>query len=89
MQPDAHEGTQKDPAAEVWVYDVQSRQRLRRMRLVRPAISLAFDHGSQPLLLAQTDSGIDVYDPATGALVRRVVVDGLSAGTHMLVKTVR
>ncbi len=89
MQPDAHEGTQKDAAAEVWVYDVPTQKRQRRMRLVRPAVSVAFDHGSQPLLLAQTDNGIDVYDPATGALLRRVMVDGLSAGTHMLVKTVR
>ena len=89
MQPDAHEGTQKDPGAEIWVYDVAAQKRLRRTRLVRPAVSLAFSHGEVPLLLAQTDNGIDVYDPASGALVRRVLVDGLSAGTHMLVKTVR
>ncbi len=89
MQPDAHEGTQKDAAAEVWVYDVASQKRVRRSRLVRPAVTLAFSHGAEPLLLAQTDNGIDVYDPATGALVRRVMVDGLNAGTHMLVKTVR
>ena len=87
MQPNAHEGSHKDPAAEVWVFDVQTQKRVRRMRLVRPASTLAMSHGAQPLMLAQTDNGLDVYDPATGALLRRLGIEGLS--NHMLVKTVR
>ena len=87
MQPGAHEGTHKDPGAEVWVFDAASQKRLRRMRLVRPAYTMATTHASEPLLLAQTDGGIDVYDPKSGALIRTLGIAGLT--NHMLVQPVR
>lgn len=77
MQPDAHEGTHKDPATEVWVFDAASHARVRRLRLVRPGSSIALSHAAQPLLLVQAGERLDVYDPQYGNLVRSMDVQGL------------
>ncbi len=76
MQPDAHEGTHKDPGTEVWVFDVASKTRVKRLRLARPGSSIALTHGEQPLLLVQAGERLDVYDPAGGALVRSMDLPG-------------
>jgi methylamine dehydrogenase heavy chain len=69
MQPNAYEGTHKDPAPEVWVYNTATKTRLKRLRLVRPGSSIALTHGSDPLLLVQAGERLDVYEPS-GALIR-------------------
>jgi methylamine dehydrogenase heavy chain len=76
MQPDAHEGTYKDPGTEVWVYDADSKARLKRLRLVRAGSSIALTHGADPLLLVQGGERLDVYDPSTGSLVRSLNMTG-------------
>ncbi|MFI4891439.1 MAG: amine dehydrogenase large subunit [Steroidobacterales bacterium] len=87
MQPDAHEGTHKDPGTEVWVFDATTQKRVRRMRLVRPGATIALTHASDALLLVQSEDRVDVYDPKTGALVRSVGVPGLT--NRMLIQPVR
>jgi methylamine dehydrogenase heavy chain len=87
MQPNAHEGTHKDPGSEVWVYDTATQKRLRRMRLVRPGYTIAMTHASDALLLVQSDERVDVYDPRTGALIRSVGIVGLT--NHMMIYPVR
>jgi hypothetical protein len=76
MQPDAHEGTHKDPATEVWVYNVATKSRVKRLRLVRPGSSIALTHAAEPLLLVQTEQRLDVYD-GQGSLVRSMDLPGL------------
>jgi len=76
MQPDAREGSYKEPGSEVWVFDVATKTRTRRLRLVRPGSSIALTHSAQPLLLVQSGERLDVYDPATGSLVRSLNVTG-------------
>jgi methylamine dehydrogenase heavy chain len=87
MQPDAHEGTHKDPGTEIWAFDATTQKRQRRLRLVRPGATIAMTHGSDALLLVQADDRIDVYDPLNGALVRSVGIVGLS--NHMMIQPVR
>ena len=87
MQAHAHEGTQKDAADEVWVYDVATKQRLRRLRLVRPGSSIALTHGAKQTLLVQADQRLDVYDPETGALIRSLDLPGLH--TRLSIEPVR
>ncbi|MDE2304912.1 MAG: amine dehydrogenase [Gammaproteobacteria bacterium] len=98
MQANAHEGTQKDPSQEVWVYDVRSHRRIRRLHLVRPGASIALTHADQPLLVVQSyvaskkggelgDGRIDVYDPRSGALLRSLNTPGFH--TRMLIEPVR
>jgi methylamine dehydrogenase heavy chain len=76
MQPNAHEGTHKDPATEVWVYNVATKSRVKRLRLVRPGSSIALTHGAEPLLLVQAEERLDVYDNQ-GSLVRSMDLPGL------------
>ncbi len=101
MQAHAHEGTQKDPAQEVWVYDVDTKTRIRRLRLVRPGASIALTHGPKPLLVVQSyavrpagddpynqyEGRLDVYDPVSGALIRSLNTPGFR--TRMLIQPVR
>ena len=78
MQPQAHEGTQKEPATEVWVFDCKTKTRVRRMRLVRPGSSLAVTRDSPSLLLVQAGTRLDVYEIGTGVLIRSLGLPGFS-----------
>lgn len=86
MQPQAHEGTHKDPATEVWVYNTATKSRIKRLRLVRPGSSISLTHGAEPLLLVQAGERLDVYELG-GALVRSLDLPGLH--TRMLIEPVR
>ncbi len=83
MQPDAHEGTHKDPATEVWVYNVATKTRIKRLRLVRPSSSIALTHGAEPLILVQNSARLDVYEPG-GSLVRSLDLPGASSGISLV-----
>ncbi len=87
MQADAHEGTHKDPANEVWVYNAASKSRVKRLRLVRPGSSIAVSHGAAPLLLVQAGERLDAYDPASGSLVRSLELPGFH--TRMQIEPLR
>ena len=86
MQPDAHEGTHKDPATEVWVYNVAAKSRVKRLRLAHPGSSISLTHGTEPLLLVQSGERLDVYDP-NGALVRSLDLPGFH--TRMQIEPIR
>jgi methylamine dehydrogenase heavy chain len=70
MQPDAHEGSHKEPGTEVWVFDPQSHERVGRLRLVRPGTSIEVTHDRSPLLLVAAAEQLDVYELPHGNLVR-------------------
>jgi methylamine dehydrogenase heavy chain len=76
MQPDAHEGTHKDPGTEVWVFDAAAKTRVARLRLARPGSSIAMTHGASPLLLVQARDRLDVYEPGSGSLLRSLNLPG-------------
>jgi methylamine dehydrogenase heavy chain len=86
MQPNAHEGTHKDPATEVWVYNAATKTRVKRLRLVRPGSSISLTHGTDPLLLVQAGERLDVYEPG-GNLVRSMDLPGLH--TRMQIEPIR
>jgi methylamine dehydrogenase heavy chain len=83
MQPGAQEGSHKDPATEVWVFNSQTKARVKRMRLVRPGSSIALTHGDAPLMLVQAGERLDVYDPQGGSLVRSLDLPGLHTRMQM------
>jgi methylamine dehydrogenase heavy chain len=86
MQPDAHEGSHKDPATEVWIYNTTTKTRTKRLRLTRPGSSISLTHGAEPLLLVQSGERLDVYDPS-GGLVRSLDLPGFH--TRMQIEPVR
>ena len=87
MQPEAHEGTHKDPGTEVWVYNVTSKARVKRLRLVRPGSSISLTHSADPLLLVQAGERLDVYQASDGSLVRSLDLPGFH--TRLQIDTVR
>jgi methylamine dehydrogenase heavy chain len=87
MQPDSHEGTHKDPATEVWVFNAATKTRVKRLRLVRPGSSIALTHGAEPLLLVQAGERLDVYEPHDGSLLRSLDLPGLQ--TRLQIETLR
>lgn len=82
MQRNGHEGTHKEPANEVWVYDPTSKTRVRRLPLVRPGSSLALTHGPEALMLVQAGERLDVYD-LKGALLRSLDLPGFNTRMQM------
>jgi methylamine dehydrogenase heavy chain len=87
MQADAHEGTHKDPANEVWVFNPATKSRVKRLRLVRAGSSVALTRAPEPLLLVQAGERLDVYDPQGGGLVRSLDLPGFH--TRMNIEPVR
>jgi methylamine dehydrogenase heavy chain len=76
MQPDAREGTYKDPGTEIWIFDAVKKTRVKRLRLVRPGASIALTHAAEPLLLVQGGERVDVYDASTGSVIRSLNMTG-------------
>jgi methylamine dehydrogenase heavy chain len=76
MQPDAREGSYKDPGTEIWVYDAATKTRIKRLRLARPGSSIALTHTAEPLLVVQGGERADVYDANSGSLVRSLNMTG-------------
>ena len=71
MHPDGYEGSHKDPGAEVWVFDPATRQRVDRIALQIPAISIGLTRDDDPLLVATNiNLEVDVYDVASGEYQR-------------------
>ncbi len=87
MQPNANEGTYKDPGSEVWAFDVATHARTQRLRLVRPGSSIALTRTPEPLLLVQAGERLDVYDAKTGSLVRSLGIPGFR--TRMTIQPVQ
>jgi methylamine dehydrogenase heavy chain len=66
--------THKDPGKDVWVYDLQTRQRVQQFALKSLASSIQLSSDAQPLLFSIFIDGtdLDVYDAANGKLLRTV-----------------
>ena len=68
--PDTH----KDPGGEVWVFDIDTEERVRRIELERLATAIAVSQGDDPLLYAilPGDRSLHVLDAVTGERLRTV-----------------
>ena len=74
-----HFWTHKESGHEVWVFDATSGQRLRRIKLVEPAQSVAISPDDDPLVYVISDSErICAYRAATGQLVYRTAPMGFT-----------
>jgi len=61
MHPDGREGSHKNPAAEIWVYDLTTRQRVARIP-GNDVGSLTVAQGDQPRLLTIDGQTLYIYD---------------------------
>jgi methylamine dehydrogenase heavy chain len=69
------EGTHKDPASEVWVFDLKTHKRIARWKLadqkIDPLLSIQVSEDAHPLFYGiTTNSDVVVADAATGKLQR-------------------
>ena len=73
MTPDGYQGSHKDPAPEVWLFDTDTGDRTARFELRVPALSLgASKHDEPALLVVNVEGQLDVYDGLTGAWLRSI-----------------
>jgi methylamine dehydrogenase heavy chain len=65
--------SRKDPGGEVWVFDAATHERLKRVKLASPAVTIAVTQDAAPLLLATAGEGsVEVYDAASGRHLRTI-----------------
>ncbi len=83
LTPNGYAGSHKDPAPEVWLFDVKTQKRLARFALVTPALSItATKHEAPRLLVVNVEGRLDVYDGQTGAHLRSIA--GLGETPYMV-----
>lgn len=85
MHPDGKEGSHKNPALEIWAFDLKTRQRLQRIE-GNNAVALAVSQGAKPLLFAidPFKAAIVSYDAGPELSVRKRV-DGFGAEPSLIV----
>ena len=66
------DGSHVPDSSEVWVFDVEARQRLFRIGLENDGSAIAVTRGEAPKLVLATGTGFDVYNTLTGAFERNV-----------------
>ena len=76
-----HQGsrdTHKDPGTTIWVYDLATRRRVQQITTRNLASSIQLTSDDQPLLFTAFlgSNVLDVYDPASGKLLRSVAEIG-------------
>ena len=73
----------KDPGTEIWVYDLDTRKRVQRIKLEDPATSIAVTQDANPLLFTIFIGAqkVDVYDARSGKLLRVVKEIGFTPTT--------
>lgn len=66
--------THKDPGKDIWVYDLRDGKRVRQFELRTAASAIAITRDPKPLLFAlqMESTDLDVYEPATGKLLRSI-----------------
>ncbi len=83
MHPDGYEGSHKDPGTEVWVFDPESEERVDRIELQLPAISIGLTRDDDPLLATtNVNLEVDIYNVESGDYLRTLT--GLGAETPFL-----
>ena len=66
-------GTHKNPGSEIWVYDLATRERVRRIELAAPAVSINVTRDAAPVLVASHgEPAIDIYDFESGEHLRTI-----------------
>lgn len=61
MHPDGEEGSHKNPAAEIWVFDLAKKQRVARIE-GRDALSMSVSLAKTPQLLTIDGGNVNIYD---------------------------
>ena len=67
------EGSQTQGGSHVWVFDVESRRRLRTVEIPNWAVSIEVTRGANPkLVVTNSNMALDVFDAKTGEYIQTV-----------------
>jgi methylamine dehydrogenase heavy chain len=73
MAPDGYDGSHKDPAHEVWLFNTTTGERLARLPLKVNGLSITASAGEDPqLLVLNIEGNLDVYDGKSGEYLRSI-----------------
>lgn len=73
MHENGGEGSHDDPGSEIWVFDVQQRERVKRLPLVAPAFAFDITAGAAPRIVATNiEMSLDIYDAVSGAHINTI-----------------
>ena len=73
MHPDGKEGTQTHGGSQVWVFDLNTKQRLRIIDIPNWAVSLAVTRGNNPKLVITNGSmDLDIFTANDGQFIQTV-----------------
>lgn len=79
MTPKGYDGSHKDPSEEVWLFDVSTHKRLKRIPLETTGLSIDVTLDNEPQLLVLNTAGtLDVYDAQSGKYQRSIIQLGAS-----------
>ena len=79
MNPNGYDGSHKDPAAEVWLFDTDKQVRLKRLPLKVPALSIDVTLEKEPrLLVVNAEGALDIYNAHSGEYQRTIYDLGAS-----------
>ncbi len=73
MIPNGYVGSHKDPATEVWVFDVTRQARVAKIALKTAAIAIDVTADASPrLIVANVEGTVDVYDANAGTYMHTI-----------------
>lgn len=73
MTPNGYEGSHKDPATEIWLFDVAKQKRIARFELNTMALSIDVTLEDEPrLLVVNIEGSLDVYNASNGEYQRSI-----------------
>lgn len=73
MHPEGGPGSHKNPGIEVWVYDVNTKERVNRIKMNTVGLVISVTQSDDPLLLViNAEMAMEVYDGRSGELLRTV-----------------
>lgn len=79
MTPNGYDGSHKDPATQVWLFDTRTQKRLKQIELNTMGLSIDVTLEDQPrLLVVNIEGALDVYDATSGEYLRSVYDLGAS-----------
>ncbi|ASJ74022.1 amine dehydrogenase large subunit [Granulosicoccus antarcticus] len=71
FQADGAEGTQTHGGSQVWVFDVQTKERVKVIELPSHGLSLALTRGDKPtLVVTNGEMNLDVFDATSGEYIQ-------------------
>ncbi|MDV5170192.1 amine dehydrogenase large subunit [Photobacterium rosenbergii] len=73
MNPEGFDGSQTHGGSQVWVFDVNKKQRIKTIDAPNWAVSMTVTRGVNPVLVVTNgEMNLDIIDPRTGQLIQTV-----------------